>query len=264
MPSEFVGVGEPLSQTGLAAVLAHLDIGAPAIWSVLAVETSGCGFLPDRRPKILFERHIFHKETGGRFDAVAPDLSNATTGGYGASGGHQYDRLARAIGLDRIAALKSASWGLAQIMGLNAESAGFADVESMVGAMVASEDAHLMAMAKFIENSEIDDALRNHDWDTFAATYNGPNYQANDYAGKLRRCFHQYSIQLPDLLVRTAQVLLTYVGENPGDIDGILGNRTRAALGSAGAPHLDRFDRSTIDFLKAKVAQITPEASEPD
>jgi hypothetical protein len=30
----------------------------PVLWSVVVVETSGCGFLPDRRPRILFERRI--------------------------------------------------------------------------------------------------------------------------------------------------------------------------------------------------------------
>jgi len=82
----------------------------PEIWSVLGVETSGCGFLPDRWPKLLFERHIFHRLTGGRFDAEDPDVSQPTPGGYGRSGAHQYNRLAAAaIALNRGAALQSAS-----------------------------------------------------------------------------------------------------------------------------------------------------------
>jgi hypothetical protein len=40
------------------------------------VETSGSGFLPDRRPKILFERYVFSEETGHRFDVSEFDLSD--------------------------------------------------------------------------------------------------------------------------------------------------------------------------------------------
>ncbi len=76
MPPQFKGAAEPLSQAGLSEALNILGVTPAAIWSVIAVETSGCGFLPDRRPKILFEHHIFHRQTGGHFDAVAPDLSN--------------------------------------------------------------------------------------------------------------------------------------------------------------------------------------------
>jgi hypothetical protein len=40
---------------------------------------------------------------------------------------------------DEQAALESASWGLGQVMGFNAKTAGFADVHAMVDAMVAGE-----------------------------------------------------------------------------------------------------------------------------
>jgi hypothetical protein len=113
MAAEFVGNGRPLSMVGLANVNDQVGIQAAEIWSVLHVETSGCGFLADRRPQNLFERHIFSRETGGKFDITNPDISNRTPGGYGASGAHQYDRLAEAIKLDRgrppCAALRGAS-----------------------------------------------------------------------------------------------------------------------------------------------------------
>src|SRR5204863_9082982 len=35
-----------------------------------SVETSGCGYLPDRRPKILFERHVFSRLTEHRYDGL--------------------------------------------------------------------------------------------------------------------------------------------------------------------------------------------------
>src|SRR5215471_8493364 len=101
MAAEFAGAGIPMSSGGLGAGCDSLGVKAAEIWSVLTVETLGCGYLPDRRPQILFERHIFSKQTGGEFDATAPDISNPTPGGYGPRGAHQYDRLAQAIQLNR-------------------------------------------------------------------------------------------------------------------------------------------------------------------
>lgn len=98
---ELAGAGRPISNAGLGNVSSQLGVGLPEIWSVLKVETCGCGFLPDRRPQILFERHIFHRQTGGRFDATSPEIGNKEAGGYGSGGSHQYDRLERAIALDR-------------------------------------------------------------------------------------------------------------------------------------------------------------------
>jgi hypothetical protein len=94
---EFVGQGTPLTQQGIAAAAASLGVGAAELWAVMSVETSGCGFLPDKRPKILFERHLFHRLTDSEFDDSNPEVSNASAGGYGAGGAHQHDRLAEAI-----------------------------------------------------------------------------------------------------------------------------------------------------------------------
>jgi hypothetical protein len=95
METPFVGKSRALSPVGIGAAAATLKVGTPEIWTVIGVETSGCGFLPDRRPQILFERHIFHRLTNGRFDDS--DISDPTPGGYGPSGAGQYDRLARAL-----------------------------------------------------------------------------------------------------------------------------------------------------------------------
>ena len=151
----FEGKAKPLSATGLEAATARLGVDAPALWAVLTVETSGCGFLPDRRPKILFERHWFSRLTQGQFNAQAPDISNATSGGYGAGGAFQYDRLAKAIALNRTAALKSTSWGLGQVMGFNAAKVGFANVNALVTASQESEDAQLGAMVAFIDQANL-------------------------------------------------------------------------------------------------------------
>jgi hypothetical protein len=66
---EFAGRAARLSAAGIAAACAILGIGEAEMRAVLAVESLGSGFLADGRPKILFERHWFHRLTGGRFSA---------------------------------------------------------------------------------------------------------------------------------------------------------------------------------------------------
>src|SRR6185312_12521696 len=85
MPIVFAGKGTPISASDVQTAAAALGGDVASLWSLVAVETRGFGFLKDRRPQILFERHIFHRRTGGRFDAADPNISNAHAGGY--SGG---------------------------------------------------------------------------------------------------------------------------------------------------------------------------------
>lgn len=229
---EFDGRSLPLSPQTLNFVLDNLDVDAASTWAVLTVETLGSGYLADRRPKILFERHWFHRLTDGQFDAVAPDLSNSSAGGYGEGGANQYDRLERAIQLDSEAALKSASWGLGQIMGFNAEKVGYTDVQEMIDAFCDSENQQLGAMAAFVKSHKLDQAMRVRDWKTFAFTYNGSNFEERDYDGKLKAACTRFEVgPLPDLLVRSVQMALTFLGlPNVGGIDGWFGHRTQTAL----------------------------------
>jgi hypothetical protein len=252
----FTGSGTPMSHAGINGAASVIGVGLPELWSVIAVETSGCGYLGDRRPKILFERHIFSRLTGGRFDADDPDVSQPSSGGYGPGGAHQYERLAAAMLLDQDAALKSASWGLGQIMGENFNTGGFSSVEDMVTAMVESEDKQIHAMAAFVAANGMSQSLRDHNWAGFARRYNGPNFAANNYDGHLQHFFQIYSSgPLPDLLIRAAQVFLTYRGLNPGPIDGVVGSRTAAAVkafqASAGLPQSGVVDQALLTALAA-------------
>jgi hypothetical protein len=228
---DFTGAAGPLTPVGVDDFTKLTGAGAPEMWSVLSVETSGCGFLPDRRPKILFERHKFHALTKGAYDLSHPDISQPTAGGYGLSGANQYNRLAEALALDRESALKSASWGIGQIMGMNFQQAGFTDVETMVTAMQESEDAQLAAMACFLHANRLANPLVEHEWTSFALGYNGANYASNNYDGLLRQFYGHFSTgPLPDLTIREVQVLLTYNGIDPKGIDGVLGKGTQAAI----------------------------------
>jgi hypothetical protein len=253
-PLPFQGNAAALSSGGLAQVSASLGVYEAEIWTVLAVETSGCGYLPDRRPQILFERHIFHRLTNGQHDDG--DISDSRPGGYGRRGAPQYERLERAINKDRAAALQSASWGIGQIMGMNYARAGFRNVEDMVAAMSDSEDQQLAAMAAFLSSTGLAASLQAHDWAAFARGYNGPNYAVNRYDIRLSSEFQKYSTgPLPDLSVRAAQVYLTYLGFDPGRIDGRAKKRTLAAWAkfqnNNGIPPAASLDDKSIAQLQA-------------
>lgn len=221
----------PLDSLGVANALRIIGAEALRMWAVLGVETCGCGFRPDRRPKILFERHIFSRETQARWDGSHPDISNASPGGYERGGPDQYARLQKAMALDRHAALRSTSWGVGQVMGVNATAAGFADVERMVEAMAQSENAQLEGMARFIVHKGLDDSLRDADWKRFAQGYNGKDYWKRGYERLLAD--EQERLErngLPDLRVRAAQEYLTFLGFDPRGVDGRMGDYTRAAM----------------------------------
>lgn len=224
------GVGYAISQSGFDRIKALLGTGEAEIWAIIAVETKGYGFLTSKRPVILFERHKFHRHTGGVYDNSHPDISHPKWGGYA---GDQYQKMARAAALNHAAALKSASWGLGQVLGENAEELDYPDVIDFVARMRSSEDEHLEAMARFIVTNGLADALHNHDWRTFARRYNGPQYEKNSYHTRLDSRYRRYANgATPNLSVRQAQLYLSYLGYSPKGIDGFIGSKTRLALAS--------------------------------
>ena len=232
MANDFTGAAAPLSKKAFDEAVAALDIKEASLWAILAVETRGFGFFPDKRPKILFERHKFHERTKGKFSASFPDISSATPGGYSKNAA-EYDRLARAITLDRNAALESASWGLGQIMGFNAAKLKYDDAADMVAKFTTGEDEQLRGVVKFIEGSApLHKAVKGRDWAKVAFFYNGKEFKKNNYDVKLQQFFDLYSLpnHAPSIDVRADQARLTYLGIDPHGVDGFLGQGARAAV----------------------------------
>ena len=254
----FRGGGDPISCSGLRDAFVRLDCEQASLWALLTVETRGFGFLPDRRPKILFERHVFHRLTDGRFDSC-PDLSSATPGAY-EGGAAEYERLDRAAALHEDAALRSASWGLGQIMGFNATRLRYPNVRAMIAAFVTSEDGQLDGVCRFIEDSAaLHGALRRHDWNKLAFHYNGGAYAKNEYDARLRHAYERFGRHgCPDVDVRAAQAYLAYLGFDPQGIDGAKGPHTLNALHrfqrQAGLPVDDVVDANTVDTLRQAFA----------
>ena len=181
----------PLTPADFAAAATRLGCEEAAIRAVAKVESSRKPFDELGRPTILYERHLFHRLTSGRF-ARFGDLSHPEWGGYGPFAA-QYKKLERAYALDADAALKSCSWGMFQILGENHREAGFASVADFVRAMCRTEADHLNAFVSFIEaHPRMHDALRARDWTEFARRYNGPAYHRNHYDERIADAYRGF------------------------------------------------------------------------
>ncbi len=182
-----------LAMADYQAVANAIGCEVAAVRAVVSVEAAGSGFYSDSRPKILFEAQWFGDLTNDDYDDDYPSISspvwnrNLYIGGVG-----EWDRLYLACTLDRIAAMKSASWGLGQVMGFNYKAAGYGDVETFVRDMHLSEGKQLMAMFNFIKSNGLDRALIRRDWATFALGYNGESYRVNAYDQKLQDSYNYW------------------------------------------------------------------------
>lgn len=191
--ADFTGPALPVTDDDVRAVAKVLGVTTRHVRAVMAIESNGRGVHPEtKRPVILFEPHVFSRETKKLFDASHPDISYPVAGArdYPASQAQRYDQLVRAMALDEGAALRSASYGLFQIMGFNHRACGHATVQSFVLDMIKGERLQLSAFALFIvANHEMHAALKASDWSGFARRYNGPNYARNGYDQKLKAAF---------------------------------------------------------------------------
>lgn len=186
------GPRPPLVTADFAGAAAALGCTVPAIRAVAKVASSRTPFDDLGRPTILYERHLFHKLTGGVFGARHPDLSNPEAGGYGTCAS-QYGKLERAYALDADAALKACAWGTFQILGLNHDDAGFTAVADYVRAMCRSEGEQLRALVSVISaNPGMQLALRDRDWTGFARRYHGPAYHKNNYDQRIADAYWEF------------------------------------------------------------------------
>ncbi|WP_076585372.1 N-acetylmuramidase family protein [Vibrio ostreicida] len=198
--SLFLPLIEPT--TGLEAIdfkhaAMELDCDVAAIKAVSEVESASSGFFPSGLPAILFEAHIFSQYSQRRFDDSHPNISSKKWDRtLYVGGGKEYDRLQRAMALDRSAALMSASYGRYQIMGFNYKAAGYEDVEAFVRDMFLAESNHLKAFVCFIKaNAKLHRAITLLDWASFARYYNGPAYAENRYDDKLQAAYDTFNAQ---------------------------------------------------------------------
>lgn len=221
----FTGKARRLDDIDLPRVAARIGVGEDEIHAVLDVETAGRGFDAKRRPRMLFEPHVFWRELG-----PGPKRDRAAAAGLAYPKWKRdyppdsYPRLIAAMKIDEEAALRSASWGLGQIMGFNCVAAGYPTARAMVEDFLDDEENHLNAMVTFIIMRKLDRFLRARDWRGLAAGYNGPGFAANGYDRKLAQAFDRWqrikdTPYTPGKIVtkpRIRDVALTVPGQREG------------------------------------------------
>jgi len=187
----FTGKALDLTPDDVDIVAGYLGIEIAALRAVMAIEAAGRGFDKSRRPTMLFEPHVFWRElgSGAKRDRAAREGLAYAKWGAQKYPRESYTRLSKAVEIDREKALRSASWGLGQVMGFNHKAAGFDSASEMVEAMMHSEGAQLFAMARFMVTNGLHRHLRDKNWAAFARGYNGPGFRKNKYDEKLAAAY---------------------------------------------------------------------------
>ena len=204
-------LNKSLSEEDYENFAKEFNLELAVIKAVTEVESRGNGFLPDGRPIILFEGHIFwnrltnagvdpHAHLNERIQNV---LYPKWTRAHYQGGTKEYNRLEKAAGIAddstfHDAAYQSASWGLFQIMGFHYKKLGFPTVDHYVSTMYVHEREHLYAFGQFISITEVFGKsllkwLREKEWEKFAYGYNGADYAKNNYDEKLQTAYEKYS-----------------------------------------------------------------------
>jgi hypothetical protein len=169
----------------IATLATRLGCSVKQLKAVAKVESGGSAFDRFGRPKILFERHLFHRFTGGRFGQTA--WSNPKGGGYNED---SWDKLTRAACQDVGSAFAAVSWGKFQVLGMHWDVLGYPSALEMAYTTVTSEAAHYEMLARFIEVNKLTGALKALSTDperniAFASRYNGPAFRKFSYHSKL-------------------------------------------------------------------------------
>ncbi len=189
----YKGAAKRLDDIDLPRIGAEIGVGEDELHAFMDVECAGTGFDRDGRVKMLFEPHVFYRELGPgkkRDRAVQEGLAYARwrAGSYPVD---SYPRLMAALKIDEKAALRSASWGLGQIMGFNAELVGYSSAAAMVTAFAADEEKQLEAIVTFLKAKNLDKALRSHDWATIERVYNGGGHNGA-YATRMANAYARW------------------------------------------------------------------------
>jgi peptidoglycan hydrolase-like protein with peptidoglycan-binding domain len=162
-----------------------LGVTVPTVVTVCQTETAGSGFNDDGSCAILFERHKFYAQlqaAGMPATQLAqlviqqPNIVNPIAGGY-MGGPAEWQRFNLASQINPEAAKMSISMGLFQIMGYWFVDCGYASVDAYYHDMIQNEKLQLSAFVCFIQKNSgglLWNALKAHNWTSFAQLYNGP------------------------------------------------------------------------------------------
>ena len=173
------------------------DVNTKRIRAVAQVESAGSGWFDSGLPKILYERHYFHKFVKKTISWVTGFISNPSSGGYTVDAdkngiNDNWDKLAAAVCIDPYGALQSVSIGSFQVMGRWYKDCGYKHPIDMLWAARNSEYEHWKMLAGFIKANNLTKAFlaistNANDNVRFVEAYNGPAWRKNDYANKLAK-----------------------------------------------------------------------------
>jgi hypothetical protein len=188
-----------LTMSEVIAVAGRLGVSPAVIRAVRRVEAPRGPFDNEGRPTALFEKHIFGKQTGYKYNRSYPDLSSTRwmPGTYGAAS-NQWNRLALACALDPKAAFEATSFGAFQVLGTNAVELGYKSAFHMALELTVNECAHLECFERFVRVNDLIDELRQcraHSPSScipFVSKYNGPGYARNNYHVKFAEAIGVY------------------------------------------------------------------------
>lgn len=264
------------ARSQIADAAARHSVDPAALEAVIAVESGGRIFARvDGReePLIRWEGHYFDRlcDPSVRAKARTEGLASPDPGAIAnpPTQAARWALLTRAAALDHDAAYQSASWGVGQVMGAHWQALGYTNVDALVAEARSGFAGQLKLMLRFVVHAGLLDALKAHDWPTFARVYNGPSFAKNHYAEKLRaayeacrgkpadegepvlslRCRGAGVLQLQRQLIargfpivadgvfgkETEAAVRAFQHRHGLPPDGIVGPRTRAALSAASA-----------------------------
>lgn len=201
---DFIGTGKRLAQGDIGEAARWLGVPTAALLAFIEVETAGRGFDAQNRPKMLFEPHVFYREIGKGAKAGILDKAIAAGLAYKSWGAKpypkdSYPRLKQAYDLMPDRALRSASWGLGQILGDKHQICGHASEEAFVRANMQGEREQLLCMTALMIAWGIPKMLAGKDltkaasWAPVAAKWNGSGYAKHNYHGRIAAAFVKHS-----------------------------------------------------------------------
>lgn len=252
---DFHGKAERLKDQDLPRAGALIGVGEDELHAFMDVEAAGSGFDSQGRPKMLFEPHIFYRELGPgtkRDKAVKAGLAYSKWGAKPYPK-ESYTRLAAAMKIDSEKALRSASWGLFQILGKWHKEIGYDTALQMVLAFADSELAQLESAVNLLKHFGVADELSAiasrkrdsvpDDWRPVAKAWNGAGYEKNNYHKKMAEAHNKWR-RIRDTPLEAEEVIVkTYTpthvpptAEEPKPRGGVVGiGLVLAALAAAGA-----------------------------
>jgi hypothetical protein len=217
------GAAQPRTEFSIYDSAALVGCHPAMIAAFIEVEAAGSGYYPDGRLKVLPERHKVYSllPAGKRDDAVrlglaVPSWSPKTQyKDFRKDGGGRYEFLERvASEYGPELAADAASWGAGQLMGFNAASVGYSSALEMVAAFANSEDAQIVAIAKFLVSNNLDDEARAENCKGLCRGYNGPG-QVEHYTPLLQKALSRQKARNWGQIARPVSFIMLRLGDGP-------------------------------------------------